>query len=239
MHSGLAYRAELVEPVRVEQRATSLTLEELYRQHFEFVYRKAASLGGPGFDAEDAAQEVFLVVSRKLHTFDGTSLPTTWLYGITLNVVRAARRRARVRRLFELRHPNREEAAIEPDRVEVGQARRIAYAILDKLSADHREVFILSEFEGLSGDEVARLTGARVETVWSRLHYARKEFARRLAARGLGGTVGPAAVAADRGSTVAAADRAGAAVAAPGATITRFASATRESKATKPGGRQP
>ena len=37
-------------------------------------------------DAEDAAQEVFMVVARKLHTFDATSLITTWLYGITLNV---------------------------------------------------------------------------------------------------------------------------------------------------------
>ena len=164
--------------------ADAPTLEALYREHFDFVYRKARSLGGPGFDAEDAAQEVFLVVSRRLHTFDGSSRVTTWLYGITLNVVRAARRRARVRRLFELRHPEEERGETGPDRVEVEQARRIAYAILDKLSAEHRETFILTEFEGLTGQEIAGLMGCKVETVWSRLHYARKEFARRLAARG-------------------------------------------------------
>src|SRR5438045_9516522 len=78
-----------------------LMLEAVYRDHFEFVYRKAARLGGPGFDAEDASQEVFLIVARKLHTYDGTSLVTTWLYGITFNVVRALRRRLRLRRLFE------------------------------------------------------------------------------------------------------------------------------------------
>lgn len=164
--------------------ADAPTLEALYREHFDFVYRKARSLGGPGFDAEDAAQEVFLVVSRRLSTFDGSSRLTTWLYGITLNVVRAARRRARVRRLFEVRHPEEERGADGLDRVEVEQARRIAYAILDKLSAEHRETFILAELEGLSGQEIAALTGCKVETVWSRLHYARKEFARRLAARG-------------------------------------------------------
>src|SRR6185369_1116766 len=78
-----------------------LTLEEVYRDHFEFVFRKAARLGGPGFDAEDACQEVFLIVARKLHTYDATSLVTTWLYGITFNVVRAMRRRLRLRRFFE------------------------------------------------------------------------------------------------------------------------------------------
>jgi RNA polymerase sigma-70 factor (ECF subfamily) len=166
--------------------ADTPTLEALYREHFDFVYRKASGLGGPGFDAEDAAQEVFLIVSRKLHTFDGSSRVTTWLYGITLNVVRAARRRARVRRMFELRNPEEERGEVGLDRAEVGQARKIAYAILDKMSTEHRETFILTEFEGLSGDEIARLMGCKVETVWSRLHYARKEFARRLAARGLG-----------------------------------------------------
>src|SRR3954469_18510321 len=82
-----------------------LTLEDVYRDHFDFVFRQAARLGGPGIDAEDAAQEVFLVVARKLDTFDGTSLVTTWLYGITLNVVRSLRRRLRLRRLFERDEP--------------------------------------------------------------------------------------------------------------------------------------
>src|SRR6059058_2858167 len=79
-----------------------LGLEDVYRDHFDFVFRQASRLGGPGIDAEDAAQEVFMVVARKLDTFDSTSLITTWLYGITLNVVRSQRRRARIRWLFEL-----------------------------------------------------------------------------------------------------------------------------------------
>src|SRR5438270_37240 len=78
-----------------------LTLDGVYREHFDFVFRMAARLGGPMLDAEDASQEVFLIVARKLDTFDGTSLVTTWLYGITLNVVRSLRRRQRLRRLFE------------------------------------------------------------------------------------------------------------------------------------------
>jgi RNA polymerase sigma-70 factor, ECF subfamily len=167
--------------------AEPLALEDVYRDHFDFVYRQAARLGGPGIDAEDAAQEVFLVVGRKLGTFDATSLITTWLYGITLNVVRSMRRRARIRRLFELgqEEEGRSEVPVvrSLDRAEVLDAHRIAYEILDKLAPKKREAFILAEFEGLSCEEIAAMSGTKTETVWSRLHYARKEFAERLAAR--------------------------------------------------------
>jgi RNA polymerase sigma-70 factor (ECF subfamily) len=160
----------------------ALTLEGVYRQHFDFVFRMAARLGGPGLDAEDAAQEVFLVVARKLDTYDGTSLVTTWLYGITLNVVRSLRRRLRIRRLFERDEPKADVAIQSVDRAEVREAHRIAYGILDKLAPKKREAFILAEFEGLSCEEIANMVGTRTETVWSRLHYARQEFEKRLSA---------------------------------------------------------
>jgi RNA polymerase sigma-70 factor (ECF subfamily) len=162
-----------------------LTLEDVYRDHFDFVFRQAARLGGPGIDAEDAAQEVFMIVARKLDTFDATSLITTWLYGITLNVVRSLRRRARIRRLFEIgQGDDKSDVPVRSiDRAEVVDAHRIAYEILDKMAPKKREVFILAEFEGLSCEEIATLVGTKTETVWSRLHYARKEFAERLTHR--------------------------------------------------------
>jgi RNA polymerase sigma-70 factor (ECF subfamily) len=161
-----------------------LTLESIYREHFDFVYRKAVRMGGPGIDAEDAAQEVFLVVARKLDTFDGSSLMTTWLYGITLNVVRALRRRTRIRKLFERDEAHGLDVPVRSlDRAEVLEAHRIAHEILDKLAPKKRDVFVLAEFEGLSCEEIGHIVGAKTETVWSRLHYARQEFGRRLEAR--------------------------------------------------------
>jgi RNA polymerase sigma-70 factor (ECF subfamily) len=161
-----------------------LTLEEVYQQHFDFVHRLAGRLGGPHVDPEDAAQEVFLVVSRRLHTFDGSSRMTTWLYGITLNVTRALRRRSLLRRLFETDQAHAVEPTLRSvDRAELLEAHRIAYQILDKMAPKKREVFILAEFEELTCDEIAVIVGAKTETVWSRLHYARREFTRRLAAR--------------------------------------------------------
>ena len=165
-------------------RKRPLTLEAVYRDHFDFVYRRALRLGGPRIDAEDVAQEVFLVVARKLDTFDGSSQVTTWLYGITLNVVRATRRRQRLLGWFESKDAPPPESAIETiDRAEVREAHRIAYEILDKMTGKKREVFILSEFEGLSCEEIAQIVETKTETVWSRLHYAREEFAEAVARR--------------------------------------------------------
>jgi RNA polymerase sigma-70 factor (ECF subfamily) len=49
-------------------------------------------------DLEDALQDVFVVVHRRLDSFNGSSLITTWLFGICLRVAVAHRRRAHVRR---------------------------------------------------------------------------------------------------------------------------------------------
>jgi RNA polymerase sigma-70 factor (ECF subfamily) len=174
----------IVRPIRDTPAAQAMTaqhtLEQVYRDHFAFVYRKAARLGGPSVDAEDVAQEVFVIVSRKLESFNGSSAITTWLHGITLNVVRHARRRARLRQLFEWGPPADEQVVPAIDRVEVSEAQRIAYRILDRMRPKHRDVFILSELEGATCEEIAGVVNCKVETVWSRLHYARKEFARRL-----------------------------------------------------------
>ncbi len=145
------------------------------------MFRIAARLGYPNVDPEDAAQEVFVVAARKLDTFDGSSLITTWLYGITLNVVRTLRRKARFRSLFETSEDRSVDVPTRSvDRVEVVEAHRIAYGILNKMTAAKRETFILAEFANLSSEEISQITGAKLETVWSRLHYSRKEFGKAL-----------------------------------------------------------
>jgi RNA polymerase sigma-70 factor (ECF subfamily) len=154
-------------------------LADVYREHFDFVYRCAARLGGPALEPKDVAQEVFLIVRRKLRTFDGSCKLTTWLYGITLNVARGLRRKARLRARFK-RSLTDEPVVHTPD---VLEAHRTAYQILDQLAAKKRDVFILAELEGLPCDEIATIVGVKIEAVWSRLHDARREFAAHLARR--------------------------------------------------------
>jgi RNA polymerase sigma-70 factor (ECF subfamily) len=161
------------------------TLAEIYRDHFDFVYRVARRLGGARLDPEDIAQEVFLVVARRFDSFDDrTAQITTWLYGIALNVVRAMWRR----RQREWQHRADESeaadlAAATRDVVEVKQAWRLVSDVLERMAPKKREVFVLAELEGLPCAEIGVIVGAKEETVWSRLHYARQEFSEILARR--------------------------------------------------------
>jgi RNA polymerase sigma-70 factor (ECF subfamily) len=129
---------------------------------------------------DDVVQETFLVAFRRLDSFkDGRF--TTWLYRIAANVVANRHRRRRVRRvLFSLWGGAPEESIVlGPDaELESQDAEKLVGGALEQMAPKKREVFALFEIEGLSGDEIAERVGCSVETVWSRLHYARKEFDR-------------------------------------------------------------
>lgn len=151
--------------------------KELYDAHFDFVYRVARRLGTPDEEAEDVVHDVFVVVFRKLDDFQEGRL-TTWLYRITANVVSDRHRRRRVRRAFaalKIWVGSRETET--PERVaERSSAQRAVDRVLEAMSPKKREVFVLYEIEGLSGEEIAERVDCPLNTVWTRLFHARKEF---------------------------------------------------------------
>jgi RNA polymerase sigma-70 factor (ECF subfamily) len=147
----------------------------LYDEHFDFAWRTARRLGLPEADAEDAAQESFQIAWQQLHTFTWGRF-STWLYRIVANVVSARLRRHRVRDVFASLFGRRQALDTIEGRVEARHTLRAVELILRKLSREKREAFALFEIEGLSHEQIAELTGARVETVRTRLFYARREF---------------------------------------------------------------
>lgn len=169
-----------------EARRAAPDLEALYRAHAAEVSRWAERLAGPQLEVEDIVHEVFLVAQKRLPSFRGDAKVSTWLYGITVRVVSERRRSRRWRRLFGWRggrdlaqDPGVDVADGGPsalERIEALEARRAVYEILDCLKEDHRTVLILHELEGLSGKEIAAITGLSLANVWVRLHRARKAF---------------------------------------------------------------
>lgn len=150
----------------------------LYDEHFEFAWRTARRLGLPEEDAEDAVQEAFHIAWQRLHTFTWGRF-TTWLFRIVANVVSAKLRRRRVREVFgSLLGASSPSAHRIDGHVEARNTLRQVEALMRKLSREKREAFALFEIEGLSHEQIAELTGARVETVRTRLFYARREFER-------------------------------------------------------------
>ena len=159
----------------------------LYEAHFDFVFRTCRRLGLSSADAEDAAQEVFVVADRKLAAFREGKF-TTWLFRIAANVVSSRHRKHRVREaLFSLWvKPEEPEVQAAPDRdYQRGEAGRRVAAVLARMAPKKREVFALFELEGLSGEEIAERVGCPIDTVWTRLFHARKEFEKIARQRGV------------------------------------------------------
>jgi RNA polymerase sigma-70 factor (ECF subfamily) len=159
------------------------TLEEIYDEHAERVWRTLRALGVDASRIDDAVQDVFLVVHRRLGEFEGRSSITTWLYGIARRVAAQHRRRGAGDRHVELdeRAPATGESPREA--AERQEAARLVLAILDELDDDKREVFALCELEQLTAPAVAELLGIPLNTVYSRLRLARQRFEAALARR--------------------------------------------------------
>ena len=153
----------------------------IYDAWFDEVVKWIGALGMPDSEAEDLAQEVFLVVNRKLSTFDGGN-EAGWIYRITELTVRDHRRRAWFRNLFRRRQQDVDietVARVEGTPAlaqEQEQDRAVLQRILAKMSPKLRATFVLFEIEGRSGEEIAAIQDIPRATVWTRLHNARKVF---------------------------------------------------------------
>jgi RNA polymerase sigma-70 factor, ECF subfamily len=151
-----------------------------YDLWFEDVARWIRALGGAEADRDDIVQEVFLVVRRRIEDFDGIN-PAGWLYRITRRQVRDFRRRSWVRHIFTKRRVDDPDVLVSgaggpAADLERKERQRVLATILGKLREERRTAFVLFEIEGLSGEEIARIQSVPVNTVWTRLYHARKEF---------------------------------------------------------------
>tara|TARA_R110002073_G_scaffold320759_7_gene496517 strand:- start:1679 stop:2407 length:729 start_codon:yes stop_codon:yes gene_type:complete len=155
---------------------------EIYDQYFEFVYRGARRLGVHSRSLDDAAQDVFLVVHRRLDEFEGRSSIKTWLYGITRRVAKDYRRRAgrKEKGLVSTAGPIGSQLATTQNSPDENAARRQAAetleAILASLDESRREVFVLAEMEQMTAPEIAEALSINLNTTYSRLRTARAEF---------------------------------------------------------------
>ena len=141
-----------------------LDFDAIYRKYGKAVARWAARLGGPGIAVDDVVQEVFLVVCRRLGGFRGDAKVTTWLFRITRQIVRNARRRHR-RWSWISRLTKRVESAVPADgptpleNRERNEAITAFYRLLDGLPDKYRDVIVLHELEAMDTDKIGELLG--------------------------------------------------------------------------------
>jgi RNA polymerase sigma-70 factor, ECF subfamily len=177
------------EPIAAQERSGAgprvWTFDAVYHTYASFVWRNARRLGVPPAAVDDVMQEVFLVVHRRLSTFEERTSVRAWLSAILIRVVRSWRRTTRkgggarelgpavetdslvdARTRSPLEHAERDEAVRE------------LYAVLASMDDERREVLVLSELEELTAPEIADALQVNVNTVYWRLRTARREFER-------------------------------------------------------------
>ena len=172
-----------------DRRRLSLTAEQVYHAYGPRIYSMARRMVSNEKDAEDVTQDVFLQVVRKLPSFRGESAFPTWLHRVTVNAALAHRRKRAVREEAHVATPQEDvlEAGCRPgaDAPEVeliGQEeQRLIERAVAGLPPTYRDVFVLSDIDGLPNADIAERLGLSVPAVKSRLHRARLLLRDRLA----------------------------------------------------------
>jgi RNA polymerase sigma-70 factor (ECF subfamily) len=157
-------------------------LAAAYRRHAGFVWRVLRRLGVPVDQVDDAAHEVFVVACRRQHDLYDPEYERSWLFGIARRVAMESRRRDRRHR--DLSPPGVVASATEasaPDQaIERAQMAELARELLAQLDGPRRDVFVLAELEAMTGPEISKALGIKLNTVYSRLRKARAQFERAL-----------------------------------------------------------
>lgn len=135
------------------------------------VCRSLQRLGVRRADLQDVAQELFLAVHQRLHTYDPARPVRPWLFGFSL---RFASNYRRLRRL----HGHVSDAGLggqaAPD-TEV-EARDIVLRALGELDFDRRVALVMHDLEGFGAPDMAAQLGLNLNTVYSRIRLARDDF---------------------------------------------------------------
>jgi RNA polymerase sigma-70 factor (ECF subfamily) len=162
----------------------------LMRSHYEQVFRLIHAIVRNEHDARDVCQEVWLSIWKQLPRFRGDAKFTTWVHPIAVRrSIDHLRKRQRWYDRFlpfsvsdDTVESAPEPATQEDARQEAEGTERSAYLrkILDSLPPKLRAVLALRELEGLSYEEIAKVTAVPTGTVMSRLYHARRLLAQKL-----------------------------------------------------------
>lgn len=155
----------------------SIRVDQVYRDHFEFVWTNLRRFGVPPEQIEDACHDVFVVVHRRASEFDpGRASLTTWVFGIVRRVA-SDHRRSRQRRERKLSHI--QAHAVQPPQHSTqttAEARSLALQFLGSIDEEHAAIFVLSQLYDVPLREIAVSLDLNPNTVASRLRATRKRF---------------------------------------------------------------
>jgi RNA polymerase sigma-70 factor (ECF subfamily) len=160
----------------------------LVDKYKNLVYQLALRMTGNYHDSEDIAQEAFLKAYRSLPRYNPSYSFSSWLYKITLNIIRDRFRKKEVAIPFSIPEegkkeiesnfsPDHTELAINPEEWQIRKENnRDLQLAINALPLPQREIIILRHIQNLSYHEIARILNIPVNSVKVRLHRARRQL---------------------------------------------------------------
>jgi len=171
---------QLVEQARA---GNEPAFEQLFTLYFPKIYGVLHQMTGDAAMSEDLAQQAMIKAWRNLAGFDARSKFSTWLYRIAVNCGRDYLRSLKSRPAAPLNKldedqpdPEQADTRTPEDRARASELKAALADALDKLSPEHREVFILGELQQLPYEQVSSILKCKRGTVMSRMHYARRHL---------------------------------------------------------------
>ncbi len=171
---------------------SELEFQNIYLAFQPKILRYLGRLAG-GQEAEDLTQEVFVKVSKALANFRGDSSLSTWVYRIATNTALDRLRHPSARRTVQTGLSNAPAESVDAEmqdrnawtgekvpppesQVFRNEMNECIQGYIAGLPRNYRTVLVLSHFEELSNEEIAKILGLSLETVKIRLHRARKRL---------------------------------------------------------------
>jgi RNA polymerase sigma-70 factor (ECF subfamily) len=151
----------------------------LYRAEVGYVLNSLRRLGVHERDLEDLAHDVFFAAYRHLADYDPSRALRPWLFGFAYRMASDYRQLSRHRHERALGDDvDNEDPKGRPDEeLELARKRRLVLRALERLDLDRRAVLVMHDLDGHTMPEIAAELGLPLNTAYSRLRLARRDFA--------------------------------------------------------------
>lgn len=149
----------------------------LYQAEVGYVLNSLRRLGVQERDLEDVLHDVFLAVYRHMSDFDPTRPRRPWLFGFAYRIAADYRRLSRHR--HETAATGREavdDGRMPDEQLDAERKRHLVLAALDRLDLDRRAILVMHDLDGHTMPEISLAVGVPLNTAYSRLRLARRDF---------------------------------------------------------------
>ena len=173
------------------QKGDMAAFEELVARHRDKIFARAFSIMRNEEEAIDLSQEAWVKGWQRLNQFHGDSSFVTWMTRIVINLSLDQLRKQKRHRTESIEQMEEDIGGVERQmpvvvvnptaRLEQSELRQTIDNAMAQLSAEHRTVLVLHEFEEMEYKQIAKTMGCSIGTVMSRLFYARRKMAALLA----------------------------------------------------------